>query len=103
MSAQDKRQEVIKKILGADDVEATMKAALTAQGKAPQGAKMQLHFILACSKSKMVRNPAMPSLFDNIIRTHRQRVDRYGESAYPLSEKQIAVIAKHFAQIVIKE
>lgn len=103
MSTQDKRQEIIKKVLGADDVEATMKAALTAQGKAPQGAKMQIQFILACSQSKMVRNPAMPSLFDDIIRTQRDKVARFGEGAYPLSEKQIAVVARHFGQIVIKE
>jgi len=103
MSTQDKRQEIIKKVLGADDVEATMKAVLTTQGKAPQGAKMQIQFILACSQSKMVRNPAMPSLFDNIIRTQRDKVARFGEGAYPLSEKQIAVVARYFRQIVIKE
>jgi len=102
MKAQ-KRQAVIKKVLGADDVEVTMKAALTAQGKAPQGAKMQLQFILACSTSRMIRNDPMPSLATDIIRTHRQRVDRYGESAYPLSEKQIEVVARHFGRIVIKE
>ena len=103
MSAQEQRQQVIAKVLTAPDVEAEMTRALAAQGKAPQGAKMQLHFILACSKSKMVRNDPMPSLMDDIIRTQRDKVARFGEGAYPLSEKQIAVIARHFGRIVIKE
>jgi len=100
MSAQEKRQEVIRKVLGADNVEATMKAALTAQGQAERGAEMQMQFILACSSSKRVRNDPMPSLFDDIIRTQREKIARYGERTYPLSEKQIAVVAKHFARII---
>ena len=103
MSAQEKRQEVIRKVLGADNVEATMKAALAAQGQAERGAEMQIQFILACSSSKLVRNDPMPNLFDDIIHTQREKIAHYGERTYSLSEKQIAVIAKHFARIVIKE
>ena len=100
MTAQEQRQQVIRKVLTAPDVEAEMTKALTAQGKAPQGARMQIQFILACSKSKIIRNDPMPSLADDIIRTQRDKVIHFGEGAYPLSEKQIAVIARHFERIV---
>ena len=93
-------QDIIKRVLGAENVEKEMMTTLTAQGNADRGARMQLGFILACSKSKMARNDPMPSLATDIIRDFREKVARYGDGTYPLSDRQIAVIARHFGQIV---
>ena len=78
-------------------IESGVKSALAQQGAAPKGAVMQDKFIDALFKSRYVTGGFQSDICISIVSKLHASVVRYGDSAYPLSEKQIAIVARDVA------
>ena len=96
-------QEIVNRVLGVGtefgqaDIEKNIAQALIQQGTAPKGALMQDKFIDAISSSGKVIWGFETNVYVSIVRKLHDGVVRYGERAYPLSEKQIAIVARTIA------
>lgn len=73
---------------------ASLTNALVRWGSEEDGTKKQLILALTIQQAADDINGAnaIPSLADEILVQQSHKVERYGDKAYPLSEKQIAVI-----------
>ena len=63
---------------------------------AEHGAKVQLRLALTAQKAAddLRGGNSIPSLADEIISQQDHRISRYGDKAFPFSEKQVEVIVR---------
>jgi len=98
-NAQDCARHILTTSNKQAEIEAEIATCLNAQGGAANGAQLQMATIDAMGQSSLIVADNMPSLASDIIAGQSERMARYGKNAYSLSEKQVAVIARAFADM----